>query len=95
MMANSPLPQRDEQQPKQLDAERTTDDQPDLELWLSQSQEFNTEQHPGTSSCTITTEAEIHPEPLSSEIRENPSTQLEMNNSDTINLALNIAKDMA
>ena len=52
-------------------------------------------QHPGTSSCTITTEAEIHPEPPSSEIRENPSVQLEINNSDTIDLALNIAKDTA
>ena len=75
--------------------DRSTDDQPDLELWLSQSQECNTVQHPGTSSCTITTEAEIHPEPSSSEIRENSSVQLEINNSDTIDLALNIAKDTA
>ena len=74
---------------------RSTDDQPDLELWLSQSQEANTEQHPGASACTITTEAEIHPEPPSSKIRENPSVQIEMNNSDTIDLALNIAKDTA
>ena len=74
---------------------RSADDQSDIELWLSQSQESNTEQHPGASACTITTEAEIHPEPPSSKIRENPSVQLEMNNSDTIDLALNIAKDTA
>ena len=66
--------------------DRSADDKPDLELWLSQSQESNTEQHPGASSCTITTEAEIHPEPLSFETRENPSAQLEINNSDTIDL---------
>ena len=75
--------------------DRSADDQPDLELWLSQSQESNTEQHPVASSCTITTEAEIHPEPLSFETRENPSAQLEINNSDTIDLALSIAKDTA
>ena len=74
---------------------RSTDDQPDLQLWLSQSQEANTEQHQGASACTITTEAEIHPEPPSSKIREYPSVQIEMNNSDTIDLALNIAKDTA
>ena len=59
------------------------------------SQESNTVQYPGTSSCTITTEAEIHPEPTLSDIRENPSVQLEINNSDTIDLALNISKDTA
>ena len=91
MMALFPLPQRDEQQSKLLDAERTTDQQM-TNLTLNCGLD-NIVQHPGTSSCTITTEAEIHPEPPSSEIRENPLVQLEINNSDTIDLALNIAKD--
>ena len=72
-----------------------TDDQPDLDLWLSQTQESNEEPQRSTSSCVIVTEAEIHHEPQSAKVIELSPDHTKLNDSDTIDLALNIAKDTA
>ena len=71
-----------------------TDDQPDLDLWLSQTQESNEEPQRSTS-CVIVTEAEIHHEPQSAKVIELSPDHTKLNDSDTIDLALNIAKDTA
>ena len=47
-----------------------TDDQPDLDLWLSQTQETNEEPQPSTRSCVIVTKAEIHQEPRPAKVTE-------------------------
>ena len=72
-----------------------TDDQPDLDLWLSQTQESNEEPQRSTSSCVVVTEAEIHHEPQSTKVTELTPEHATLNDSDTIDLALNIAKDTA
>ena len=72
-----------------------TNDQPDLDLWLSQTQESNEEPQRSTSSCVIVTEAEIHHESQSAKVRELSPDHTKLNDSDTIDLALNIAKNTA
>ena len=72
-----------------------TDDRPDLDLQLLQSQESNEEPQPSKSSTVIVTEAEIHHEPQSTKVTEVPPDHTKLNDSDTIDLALNIAKDTA
>ena len=72
-----------------------TDDQPDLDLWLSQTQESNEEPQRSTSSCVVVTEAEIHHEPQSAKVIELSPDHTKLNDSDTIDLGLNIAKDTA
>ena len=69
--------------------DRFTDDQPDLDLWLSQSQESSEEPQTSTSSCVIVTEAEIHHELQSAKVTELSPDYTKLNDSD------NIAKDTA